>query len=154
MSPLRVAALRCLYRLAWRVLQLRTLLLPNWGRGVTCLLTHGSRVLLVRHTYGRRGTWYLPGGAMRRHETPTQAAAREMHEELGLRDLSWHELGARDMRLDHVSGRRTCLHAELTDPAVRPDPVEIAQARWFELGELPARHGAEVKQLLALLPRL
>jgi 8-oxo-dGTP pyrophosphatase MutT (NUDIX family) len=152
MSALRVVALRGLYRLAWHALQVRTRLAPGWGRGVTCLLTQGSRVLLVRHTYGQRGTWYLPGGAMRRREAPAQTAAREMREELGLRDLVWHELGARDMRLAGVSGRRNCLHAELADPTVHPDPVEIAQAGWFELSELPGRRGAEVGQLLALLP--
>jgi 8-oxo-dGTP pyrophosphatase MutT (NUDIX family) len=151
MSALRVAALRGLYRLAWHALQLRARLLPNWGRGVTCLLTRGSRVLLVRHTYGQRETWYLPGGAMRRREAPAQTAAREMREELGLRDLAWRELGARDMRLDGVCGRRNCLHAELAEATVRPDPVEIAQAHWFELSELPGRRGAEVGQLLALL---
>jgi 8-oxo-dGTP pyrophosphatase MutT (NUDIX family) len=87
---------------------------------------------------------------MRRRETPLAAAAREMEEELGLRDLRWRELGARDMRLDGLTVRLACLHAELADSAVRPDPVEIADARWFDLEQLPAPRGSDVGSLLLL----
>ena len=52
--------------------------------GVKCVVVHGDRVLLVRHTYGRR-SWDLPGGTVRRREVPIDAARREMHEELGRR---------------------------------------------------------------------
>ncbi len=152
MSALRVAVLRRLYRVAWRVLQLRSLLIPGRGRGVKCVLTHGDRVLLVRHTYGERATWYLPGGGVRRRESPLHAAEREMQEELGVRDLSWRELATWDMRLERISVRITALHAELPDPTrLRVDPVEIAEIRWFARGQLPTRCGAEVQLLLARL---
>ncbi|MEW1701121.1 NUDIX hydrolase [Streptomyces sp. NPDC091278] len=42
-----------------------------------------GRVLLVRP--GRSRTWQLPGGQVDAHETPPQAAARELYEETGLR---------------------------------------------------------------------
>lgn len=149
-GALRLAVLHGLYRVAWRALQLRALLWPRRGRGVKCVLTHREQVLLVRHTYGQRGTWYLPGGIVRPRETPPSAAAREMAEELGLRDLRWRELGARDMRLDGLSVRLACLHAELSDPTVQPDPVEIAEARWFDLKQLPVPRGSDVGSLLLL----
>jgi 8-oxo-dGTP pyrophosphatase MutT (NUDIX family) len=152
MSALRIAVLHAAYRVAWRLLQLRSLLLPGRGRGVKCLLTHRGRVLMVRHTYGARRTWYLPGGAARRREPPLRAAAREMEEELGLRDLQLHDLQTRDIRLERVQVRLRCLHAELPDPAlVRPDPVEIAQVAWFAPQELPTPRGSETDLLLALL---
>jgi 8-oxo-dGTP diphosphatase len=151
MSALRLTVQHGLYRVAWRAVQLRALLWPRLrGRGVKCVLIHRERVLLVRHTYGQRRTWYLPGGVMRRRETPLAAAAREMEEELGLRDLRWRELGARDMRLDGLAVRLACLHAELSDPAVAPDPVEIAEARWFDLRQLPVPRGSDVGSLLLL----
>jgi 8-oxo-dGTP pyrophosphatase MutT (NUDIX family) len=134
--------------------QLRALVRPRRGGGVKCVLTHGGEVLLVRHTYGRRDTWYLPGGAVRRREPPLRAAAREMEEELGLRDLKLRELATFDMRLERITVRLTCLHAELPDRAlVRSDPVEIAEVRWYTPERLPIPRGTDVDQLLALLPR-
>jgi 8-oxo-dGTP pyrophosphatase MutT (NUDIX family) len=146
----RVAALRLLYRVAFRLAQLRGVLLPGRGRGVKCLLTHGDEVLLVRHTYGPR-IWQLPGGSAHRGEAPALTAAREMHEELGLREVDWRPLVTLDIRLQHMPVSLTCLHAELADPTVRPDPVEIAQARWFATDALPERLGTEVEQMLDLL---
>jgi ADP-ribose pyrophosphatase YjhB (NUDIX family) len=148
----RVAALRLLYRVAFRLAQSRAVLLPGRGRGVKCLLTHGDEVLLVRHTYGPREVWQLPGGGARRGESPASVAAREMREELGLgEEVTWRQLVTLDIRLEHMPVHLTCLHAELADPAVRPDPVEIDEARWFAMDELPARLGSEVERMLDLL---
>lgn len=147
---LRIALLRILYRVAWRALQLRSMLLPGRGRGVKCLLMHGGQVLLVRHTYGARRTWYLPGGALHRRERPVEGAARELREELGLEGVELRELATRDMRLERIAVRLTALHAELADPAVNTDAVEIAEARWFPVAELPVPRGSDVDFLLAL----
>jgi 8-oxo-dGTP pyrophosphatase MutT (NUDIX family) len=151
-SP-RVAGLRLLYRVAFRLAQLRAVVLRRRGRGVKCLLIHDHReVLLVRHTYGPRAVWQLPGGGAHRGEAPASTAAREMEEELGLRDLSWHELVTFDISLEHMPVNLTCLYADVADPTLRPDPVEIAQARWFPFNHLPARLGDEVLQMLQMLP--
>jgi 8-oxo-dGTP pyrophosphatase MutT (NUDIX family) len=148
---LRVAVLRRLYRVAWRGLQLRQRLIPGRARGVKCVLTHRERVLLVRHSYGERDTWYLPGGGVHRRESALHAAEREMHEELGVTDLRWRQLANWDMRLERVSVNLTALHAELADPArVQPDPVEIAEVRWFARTELPRPRGSEVELLVVL----
>jgi 8-oxo-dGTP pyrophosphatase MutT (NUDIX family) len=152
MSRLRVAVLRRLYRVAWRGVQLRHLLLPGSGRGVKCVLTHRDRVLLVRHTYGQRSMWYLPGGGVHRRERPLQAAEREMREELGVHGLRWRELANWDMRLERIAVNITALHAELPDPAqVQSDPVEIAEVRWFERTRLPRPRGSEVELLVRLV---
>ncbi len=147
----RVAVLRLLYRVAFRVAQLRAIVLPGRGRGVKCLLTHGDEVLLVRHTYGPRALWQLPGGGAHRGEPAALTATREMGEELGLGEQEWRELVTIDLRLEHMPVHLTCLHAELSEPGVRPDPVEIAQAQWFAMDELPERLGSEVERMLDLL---
>lgn len=53
--------------------------------GAACAIFDGDgRVLLVRHTYGRLN-WELPGGLGERGESPSEAAARELFEETGIR---------------------------------------------------------------------
>lgn len=152
MRSWRVVLLRVLYRVAWRALQVRSLVWPRRGRGVKFMLTHGGKVLLVRHAYGKRDTWYIPGGAARRREAPLDAAARELEEELGVRGLPLRDMASMNMRLERISVRITCVHAELPDPAaLRVDPVEIAEVRWFAMDALPSPLGTEVRMLVHML---
>ena len=53
---------------------------PGPGAGVA--LWHDGELLVVRHSY--RYGWSLPGGRLRRGETPRQAAVRELREEVGI----------------------------------------------------------------------
>ena len=61
-------------RLYWRITRPITL-------GVRLILVTDGKVLLVRHVY--QPHWYLPGGGVKRGETPEQAARREAMEEVG-----------------------------------------------------------------------
>lgn len=151
MSTPRVRVMRLLYRIAYWALQLTAIVRPSGGRGVKCVLTHSGRVLLVRHTYGSREVWHLPGGGVHRSETPAAAGAREIREELGLSDLALRELSTVSLRVIRKPVQLTCMHASLEDPTVYPDPVEIAQACWFELDRLPRALGPEVRHLIYLL---
>ena len=52
--------------------------------GAAALITdENGRVLLVRHTYGRKN-WELPGGVVEHGESPMDGAVREVREETGL----------------------------------------------------------------------
>src|ERR1051326_7603255 len=44
-----------------------------------------GRILLVEHTYRRDVPWGLPGGWLKRAESPERGLAREVYEETGLR---------------------------------------------------------------------
>jgi ADP-ribose pyrophosphatase YjhB (NUDIX family) len=149
---LRIVALRQLYRAAYWAMYVRGLLLPPNRLGVKCLITRGGDVLLVRHTYGRRRVWYLPGGGVHRGEAAVAAAAREMGEELGLGGVAWRELATVLLQLERGLTTIVCVYAELPDRRLQWDPVEIAEARWFALEALPAPLGVEVAPLLELLP--
>ena len=62
---------------------------PGAARGIDAVsvaLIRDGRVLLVRRARPPyRGRWTLPGGRVEPGEDPTQAARREIEEELGLR---------------------------------------------------------------------
>ncbi len=63
-----------MYTLQWRFTRPITL-------GVRVLLIKDGRVVLVKPIY--QEGWYLPGGGVKRKETPEQAARRECREEAG-----------------------------------------------------------------------
>jgi 8-oxo-dGTP pyrophosphatase MutT (NUDIX family) len=142
--PVRRLGYRCAYaflRVYWFVRR------PE-ANGVKCLLTDAERVLLVRHTYGHRG-WDLPGGSVKRGESPETAARREMYEELGLSIEDWQPLGelavSVDRHLDHVS----CFQAELSGATLTIDRGELETATWFSRQELPTDLGRYARRILA-----
>jgi 8-oxo-dGTP pyrophosphatase MutT (NUDIX family) len=147
--PVRRAGYRAahaLLRVYWRIARPHT-------RGVKCVVRQGDALLLVRHAYGDRSCWELPGGGIKRGEEPRDAAAREAHEELGLDLADWHALGAVEVR---GYGKRTtvlCFEARPPGRALTVDAGEIAEARWFDLGALPRRLGLDARTVLARLLR-
>ncbi|HEU4571405.1 MAG TPA: hypothetical protein VFR93_01865, partial [Candidatus Limnocylindrales bacterium] len=61
--PRSVALLRLGYRVAYRALNAYAFFRRPQVRGVMCVVSDGrGRILLVRHTYGDRRAWELPGG--------------------------------------------------------------------------------------------
>ncbi len=144
----RVALLRTGYRVAYHLIGAYSLVRRPHSRGVKCVIACGESVVLVRHTYGPRRVWHIPGGGLHRGESTIAAARREMREELGLEDVSYHSLGEVRLRLQHRRVTIGCVHAELADTVLRPDPVEIAEARFFARDALPAPLGEEVRPLV------
>lgn len=140
LARLPVTARRWAYRAAHRALRVWWVVRRPHTRGVKCVLRHDGRVLFVRHTYGDRRVWELPGGGLRRGETPSAGAAREAHEELGV-GTAWTPVAT-----IHARGRpkTTTLSVFAGDlPASGPagvqfDPGEIAEARWAPLDAPPA----------------
>jgi 8-oxo-dGTP pyrophosphatase MutT (NUDIX family) len=145
--PLSIRVRRLGYRIAFRLLQALWFVGRPRKSGVKCLITSGGRILLVRHTYGARA-WDLPGGAMKRGEPPLDAARREMEEELGLGGAAWRAAGelrgSDSFRRDVIY----CFRAELLEPTVRPDPVELATTQWFAPGALPSNLAHYVRPVL------
>ncbi len=142
---------RIAYRCAYRVLQLIWFFWRPHKHGVKCVLTADDRILLVRHTYGRR-SWDLPGGAVKRHEPPAQAARREMQEELGLGSVDWTKIGELRGTVDHRRDTIHCFRAEMTAPTLTIDRGELAAAKWFSRTELPADLGPYVIPVVARAP--
>jgi ADP-ribose pyrophosphatase YjhB (NUDIX family) len=121
---------------------------PN-TEGVKVVLRRGEDVLLVRHAYGRRAEWDLPGGFMGTDEPPEEAVLRELEEELGVRAQSAVALGK---LLQRCGGKRDTIHAFATDVDGGPlvlDEAEIAEARWFGHEALPDETTPLTRRLVA-----
>jgi 8-oxo-dGTP pyrophosphatase MutT (NUDIX family) len=141
------------YRLAYRALQVFWFLARPAKQGVKCMVTDGDRVLLVRHTYGRR-SWDFPGGSMKRNELPLSAARREMGEELGLDGAEWTDIGQLRGRVDHRRDTIHCFRAELSEPTLTIDRGELAAAGWFTRDELPQDLGPYVGEIIRHAPAI
>jgi ADP-ribose pyrophosphatase YjhB (NUDIX family) len=112
--------------------------------GVKALLRQpDGRFLVVRHSYADTRRWALPGGGYNpSRETPAQAAAREIHEELGLAVLP-EAFTLVDTTVTTLEGKHdtlTILTASVSHEALTLSP-ELAEARWVknlqELGDDP-----------------
>jgi 8-oxo-dGTP pyrophosphatase MutT (NUDIX family) len=141
------------YRVAYRVLQVFWFVTRPNKHGVKCVVTDHDRVLLVRHTYGSRA-WDLPGGSIKRHESPLSAAQREMNEELGLEGTEWSDIGELRGRVDHRRDTIHCFRAELSEPTLRIDRVELAVAGWFHRSQMPEELGPYVNEIMQRAPAI
>jgi diguanylate cyclase (GGDEF)-like protein/PAS domain S-box-containing protein len=151
--PVSLILRRSVYRVAYRVLQVFWFVARPRKQGVKCLLTCRDRVLLVRHTYGSRA-WDIPGGALKRKEPPLSAARREMREELGLGGVDWIEIGDLQGRVNHRRDIIHCFRAELCEPRLTIDRVELAALDWFARSALPEDLAPYVGPVIARAPAI
>ncbi len=118
--------------------------IPGVEPGELTGLVHGTAggpaFLLTRRTgrlHRHAGQWALPGGRVDAGEEALDAARRELHEELGL----LLELDALLGRLDDYPTRsgyviRPYVFWGGADPALVPDPIEVASVHRISLREL------------------
>jgi len=111
---------------------------PGFTVGSICVIERDDgAVLLVRLSYRR--SWGLPGGLLKRGETPEQAALREVKEESAL-DVELVGdpavvVDAEARRVDVVFRARV---ARGVDPvSAAPSSPEILQVGWFPGDSLP-----------------
>ena len=140
------------YRVAYRALQAWTFVRRPSVRGTMVAVLDGRRVLMVRHTYGDRARWELPGGGMHAGEEPADAARREVAEEVGI-DVALRPLaGVLEGHWDFKHEALAWFTADWPGGRGTYDPVEIAEVGWFALDDLPPRVGEAARRVLALLP--
>jgi 8-oxo-dGTP pyrophosphatase MutT (NUDIX family) len=149
---LRDPLLRLAFRVGYRVLRVWWAIDWSTKKGVKCVLTRDGEILLVRHTYGDRSRWELPGGGVKRREQPADAARREVREELGIAVDDWTLLGDLFERIDRKRDRLWCYSAEIGDRELELDHAEIASAAWFSPDRLPTPTAKYVARITALVP--
>lgn len=110
---------------------------PSYTVGSVCVIqSDDNQVVLIRQRY--RDRWGLPGGLLARQEQASEAAQREVREEIG---IAVELLGEPAVFVDPQVRRVDVIYrARLTGDAgsnLRPVSVEISAVAWFPLDALP-----------------
>jgi 8-oxo-dGTP diphosphatase len=117
-------------------------------RGVICLVLSGDELLLIRQTYGR-SAWTLSGGGFKKNETKEQAVIREVKEELGL-DITPGYIGEFTHNPEHKIDTVFCFVAQIEKVDPQIDHLEIKEAKWWNINNLPEDHSMSLQRVLAM----
>jgi ADP-ribose pyrophosphatase YjhB (NUDIX family) len=143
------AQLRVAYRLGYLALRPWWFVTRPRTRGVKVVVRCGDEVLLVRHTYARRGQWDVPGGFLRPGEDPEPALGRELGEELGVTPAEVTALGVTPSRFDHKREELFLYAVDVDTRAFSASEAEIADAGWFAHDALPPQTGRFARRMVA-----
>lgn len=116
------------------------------------LVDPDDRVLLVRFEFPAGSRWALPGGGVDPGEDHVQALRRELHEELGLIDVTvgphvWSRLHHIAFLDGSYDGQRDRIHLVRLDRTFEPVPTltwerlnaeHVFELRWWTLDEVEA----------------
>jgi 8-oxo-dGTP pyrophosphatase MutT (NUDIX family) len=146
---LRIRTRRLGYRVAHRLLRGWWFLRRPHTQGVKCLLFDGERLLFVRHAYGDRRAWELPGGGLRRGEEPAVAARREMREELGVDLDRWAPAGCTETTGLHRTVTLHLFRAPVLGARIELGLAELEESRWADPAAPPMPLGRDAAAVLA-----
>jgi 8-oxo-dGTP pyrophosphatase MutT (NUDIX family) len=103
--------------------------------GAKVVLVSGDEILLIKTTYGYN--YSLPGGGVKRGESPREAAIREVYEEVGILLAEVTPLPSfityEEYKEDTVYG----FYSLVQSKAYKLDRLEIDMAEWHPLNNLP-----------------
>lgn len=96
-----------------------------------------GRILLVKLSYIHNGAWVFPGGKIEKNEEAADAAKRELWEEVGIRVKSVIEIGQYRSDKYGKDDTVTVFFGVAENTNIKISELEISEARWFELSEIP-----------------
>lgn len=118
--------------------------------GVKCIIRNGDKILFVRLGYSHK-VWTIPGGRVDKNETPEQTVRREVKEEVGITlgdiEMIGEYVSTREYKIDTVK----CFQAWVDSFDFKIDNIEIIEAKWCIIDNLPTPHGPRLKQQLSYL---
>ncbi len=135
-------AYRLVLKLAYPVLDALERTFGTRSNVAMVAVWYADKLLLIKHSY-RHGEG-LPGGTIGTFESPAEAAARELNEEVGIcarpEDLivvrSWRQWQGRAWLFEYRPA---------TEPMVTPDQREVIAARFVALDNIPG----SIKRMVA-----
>ena len=115
--------------------QCRLSVYPRINPAVMVLVTDGSRVLLARKPSFPKNRFSALAGFVEAGENLEDAVVRETREEVGIEVTNIRYFGSQSWPFPN--SLMIAFTAEYAGGEVRPDGVEIEEARWFDPAELP-----------------
>lgn len=114
------------------------------------MVENGGKYLLIRNSYGKHG-WTFPGGGIKRHELPEDAAKREVKEELGIELSDVEKIGEYESRLEYKRDIVYCFHAKVSGDQIIRKSDEVSEAEWFAPDKIPEFQSSAVGKMLKML---
>jgi NAD+ diphosphatase len=108
---------------------------PRLAPAVIVLVRRGDEALLARNARFPLPFYSTLAGFVEVGETLEQTVAREIREEVGVEVKNVRYFGSQPWPFPH--SLMVGFMAEWAGGEIRPDPAEIADARWFRADELP-----------------
>jgi len=108
---------------------------PPVSPAIMTLVTRGRELLLVRKPIWPEGRYSAVAGFVEPGETLEDTAIRETREEVGVEVRNLRYFGSQPWPFPH--SLMVAFTAEYAGGEVRPDGEEIAEARWFDAGNMP-----------------
>lgn len=124
---------------SYKVLQRAQKFLQNLDGRITLgvraiVINKKKEVLMVKHTY--TPGWYLPGGGVKRRETPFMGMVRETWEETGVYVIHAKLISVLYHEIHHVPDH-LFLYKALDFAVYDNTSPEIAEKQWWPLTKLP-----------------
>ena len=104
--------------------------------GAEVIVEDGKNILLVRHTYGHRKAWGLPGGHKKHAESFKETAERELKEEVGL-DIPLKKLGMVKLIEDYRHTNDAVFLGQHEQQTISMQEAEIKEYKWWPKDNLP-----------------
>jgi ADP-ribose pyrophosphatase YjhB (NUDIX family) len=139
---------RLFLKSAYPLLKVYWFLFRPKTEGVRCLITKGNKILLIQHSYGS-SRWSVPGGGVKAKESLASAASREVFEEVGIKISSIKNLGHIFHDAEYKKDTVWIFHTEVMSDDFKIDELEIINAQWFSLNNLPENSSQHLRKFLS-----
>ena len=146
-EKLRIILIKTSYKIVNPIRKLYWFIFRPNTRGVKCVIAHKNKILFVRLSYGHK-MWTLPGGGVNEGESFEDAAIREVKEEVGISlsraEKIYEYRNNKEYKKDHC----ICYFSQVSSQKFNIDNLEISEARWATLSNVPEPYVPSIKEIL------